>query len=204
MTREPLTLELLTELVIIQRLSRREVAERTGWSKAQVNKKMGEFDLAQDNRVGRPSWNSGQRDPAASRNRQRAARWSKEHREKLAAAKRDKRGAESNRWRGGRAQGGYKQIKVDGRYVYVHRAAAERLLGRKLRDREQVHHMDHDRKNNMPANMLVLMEDDHARLHGELYRNPALDQRGWLRANDIWFVDLGELDASHHVDKAAA
>lgn len=50
--------------------------------------------------------------------------------------------------------------------VHVHRIVAERKLGRRLRPDEVVHHIDGDRRNNDPENIVVLRnQGDHARLH---------------------------------------
>ncbi|WP_304683908.1 HNH endonuclease [Ileibacterium valens] len=46
-----------------------------------------------------------------------------------------------------------------------HRVIAEQLLGRPLKSEEVVHHIDGDRRNNHPANLLVLTQSDHFKLH---------------------------------------
>lgn len=53
-------------------------------------------------------------------------------------------------------------------YVYEHILVAERLLGRKLTSDEVVHHLDGDRSNNRPENLLVLLRSQHVRLHAWL------------------------------------
>ena len=40
-------------------------------------------------------------------------------------------------------------------YAYEHRLVAEKILGRRLRDGEQVHHKDGDKANNQPGNIEV-------------------------------------------------
>jgi len=54
--------------------------------------------------------------------------------------------------------------ETDG-YYYEHDSVAEKSLGRKLRDDEVVHHLDLDRANNHPGNLLVLTKGAHSRLH---------------------------------------
>ncbi|MEG4350285.1 HNH endonuclease [Microcoleus sp. LAD1_D3] len=39
--------------------------------------------------------------------------------------------------------------------VYLHRVIAEQTIGRKLRPGEVVHHLDHDKTNNSPDNLVV-------------------------------------------------
>lgn len=50
-------------------------------------------------------------------------------------------------------------------YVYEHILIAEKMLGRSLKKREVVHHLDLDKSNNRLANLLVLSKSMHAKLH---------------------------------------
>ncbi|WP_352400124.1 HNH endonuclease signature motif containing protein [Anaerotignum sp.] len=53
--------------------------------------------------------------------------------------------------------------------VHTHRVVAEWALGRKLKPGEVVHHIDGDRRNNNPENILVFAsQKEHAKLHAEL------------------------------------
>jgi len=50
--------------------------------------------------------------------------------------------------------------------VHMHRKVAERMLGRKLLVGEVVHHIDGDKKNNNPSNLMIFRSQaDHARWH---------------------------------------
>lgn len=63
--------------------------------------------------------------------------------------------------------------KLYGRHI--HRIVAEAVLGRKLKRGEVVHHIDGNRLNNRPENLLVLPNQaEHAKLHGLLNRGDAL------------------------------
>jgi len=74
----------------------------------------------------------------------------------------EKRG---NAWRGGKSisSNGYVLIFVGKQhhladirgYAYEHRLVAEEKLGRRLRDGEIVHHLDHNKQNNDPSNIEV-------------------------------------------------
>lgn len=67
-----------------------------------------------------------------------------------------------------RKDGSYK--KVDGRHE--HRSVAERELNRKLLNREVVHHVDEDKDNNDPRNLIVFpSQSEHFRWHLELRRH---------------------------------
>jgi hypothetical protein len=52
---------------------------------------------------------------------------------------------------------GYVEVKCgrDGKRVYEHRLVMEQKLGRTLRPGEVVHHIDADRANNDPDNLMV-------------------------------------------------
>lgn len=53
--------------------------------------------------------------------------------------------------------------KING--MHEHRAVAEYILGRKLASNEIVHHIDRNKRNNRPSNLIVMTQAEHARLH---------------------------------------
>lgn len=53
-------------------------------------------------------------------------------------------------------------------YVYEHRLVAEEIMNRSLRPEEDVHHLDNNRANNLPRNLLVLEGTQHTKLHNWL------------------------------------
>lgn len=48
---------------------------------------------------------------------------------------------------------------------YLHRYIAERALGRKLKSDEHVHHVDYDKLNNHPSNLVICKNNYHKLLH---------------------------------------
>lgn len=49
---------------------------------------------------------------------------------------------------------------------HTHRVVAEQMLGRSLHPGEVVHHIDHDKRNNSPENLMVFgSQAEHARWH---------------------------------------
>jgi hypothetical protein len=90
----------------------------------------------------------------------------------------------NNYWRGGRviASNGYILIKVgfnhhlaDIRgYAYEHRLVAEKILGRRLKGTEIIHHKDGNKTNNSPDNLEILDKREHRNHHRIKKRTNAL------------------------------
>jgi hypothetical protein len=84
-------------------------------------------------------------------------------------------GPRNPNWRGGRtvASNGYVLVRVgvghplaDVRgYAYEHRLVAEAKLGRALLPSEQVHHVDGNKQNNDPGNLVVVTQTEHRAEH---------------------------------------
>lgn len=55
-------------------------------------------------------------------------------------------------------------------YVYEHIVVAEKTIKRHLTNKECVHHLDLNRANNSPDNLIVVSEKAHQRIHGWLRR----------------------------------
>jgi hypothetical protein len=150
--------------------------------------------------AGKRPWNAGLAaadDPRlAELSRQMSGRTvSDETRAKQAAAKVGKYGPLSNRWKGGKTYlNGYgaHRMTSGGVRKYAHRMVAEEKLGRALLPSEHVHHIDRDKGNNEPINLLVLSHMDHNRLHRAI--DAGADSRAqqieWLTAQGIKFEEL--------------
>ena len=63
----------------------------------------------------------------------------------------------------------YKSRFYNGEKIFEHRENAEKKIGRKLLKNEIVHHIDGDKKNNLPNNLYVCKDkSEHKRLHNDL------------------------------------
>lgn len=91
------------------------------------------------------------------------------------AAKRDQAGEKNSSWKGGvvRDSAGYILVKRDGHprakacggYVREHILVAEKILGRRIKRDEHVHHINGDKSDNRPENLAVMSASDHISYH---------------------------------------
>jgi len=72
---------------------------------------------------------------------------------------------------------GVTYTKVYGRHE--HRVVAEQMLGRPLKPGEVVHHIDEDKRNNNPENLMVFpSQKEHAAYHAKMNRFFGLTEGG--------------------------
>lgn len=94
-----------------------------------------------------------------------------------------KRGPDHYNWQGGRQRSSHGYVVIhctDGKRRYEHTLVAQKILGRKLRSyglgdprNEVVHHIDGDKINNMPSNLLICTHEYHVALHHRLEKSAA-------------------------------
>lgn len=158
------------------------------------------------------------------------------HRERISAAQADSpnRREKSGKWKGGRFtdREGYVRILPPddyegrlihgGRYVHEHRLVAEMTLGRVLWAREVVHHVNRNREDNRPRNLMVLPSTSvHRRLHVAedralreigligleelpLITRIAVQQPGWIRDGVDALADMTVMDIADDREAALA
>lgn len=69
------------------------------------------------------------------------------------------KGERHHAWNGGRIiQRGYVKIKSGGKYVFEHRLIMEKELGRKLLDKEVIHHINGNTLNNNISNLMLFCD----------------------------------------------
>jgi len=126
---------------------------------------------------------------------------SEETRLKMSAAKTGLRGEDTNNWGGGvwkPGGSGYIQMTKNGVRHYLHRYVAETAIGRKLLTIEEVHHVDMNRENNEPENLLVIRARDHTALHSAMSHERIENQVEWLVNNNIWHLEIGKIEDKKH------
>jgi len=67
---------------------------------------------------------------------------------------------------------GYVCLTINGRAVYQHVHIAEKAIGRSLRTGEIVHHINRNRSDNRPENLLVCSDKYHRELHSRMSKHP--------------------------------
>lgn len=73
-------------------------------------------------------------------------------------------------------------------YVYEHIVVAEDIIGRPLNNGDVVHHLDLNRSNNSPDNLLVLSGPMHAKLHSWMDKNTITPTSEYQERIDIGCV----------------
>ena len=59
----------------------------------------------------------------------------------------------------------YKMSYKNGKTDREHRFIAEKIFGRKLAPNEVVHHIDRNKRNNSPENLIIVTRSEHAHIH---------------------------------------
>ena len=77
-------------------------------------------------------------------------------------------------------------------YIYEHVFIAEQILGRKLTDDEVVHHIDHNRKNNSPDNLMIFASDADHTLYHKGYQAWSTDGLIWHTAKNSTYKQCKE------------
>ena len=78
-------------------------------------------------------------------------------------------GSKSKRWKGGRSISKKRYVRINlgkGIRMFEHRLVGEKMLGRKLKSTEAIHHIDGDKLNNKESNLYICSSNaDHQRAH---------------------------------------
>lgn len=76
-------------------------------------------------------------------------------------------------WKGGTVESnGYRYVRLKRHrvspYYAEHKMVAEQMIGRPLREDEIVHHINGDKTDNRPENLMVMTRSEHMKLHAQL------------------------------------
>jgi len=67
-------------------------------------------------------------------------------------------------------ESGYRQYSSNGdEWKYTHRRVAEKKIGRPIGADEHVHHINKDKTDNRPSNLVIINSDIHRHLHKSHY-----------------------------------
>ncbi|EGC31396.1 hypothetical protein DICPUDRAFT_39985 [Dictyostelium purpureum] len=65
---------------------------------------------------------------------------------------------------------GYRQYQAnDGGWEYTHRTVAEKKIGRPIEPNEHVHHINKNKVDNRPSNLVVIKDNIHREVHRSDY-----------------------------------
>lgn len=163
-------------------------------------KRLAESRLGEGNPMhGRPAWNTGltkETSEILAENGRKLAGIpiSDEAKKKMSLEKTGLRGEEANNFKRGFHENVHGYLVVsDGKVKdYLHRVVAKNYLGRDLEPGEHVHHLDGDKTNNEPSNLIVLSRSAHTKLHRYCSVDDVEGQKNWLAQNDIDYLVLNE------------
>lgn len=92
-------------------------------------------------------------------------------------------------WKGGHVNGqGYRVVYRNGRRVMEHKVVAEEKIGRPLASDEVVHHVDGNRSNNSPKNLVVMKRAEHDKLKDGARRYNHINQLTEDAANMLFGI----------------
>lgn len=99
-----------------------------------------------------------------------------------------KSGSLHPKWKGWRYCGrdnNYREIRINGKYIREHRLVMENSLGRKLKNNEEVHHVNGNSLDNRIENLVLTDKNHHLILEHKLgtYKNHLIKLHGRFKDN---------------------
>ena len=80
--------------------------------------------------------------------------------------------------------------KIEGRWTFEHRVIAAKKIGRPLVTGEVVHHINGNKGDNRPKNLLVTTKSEHKKIHYEAEKIGLKVMAGELEVVSFWDVNI--------------
>jgi len=165
----------LYQMYIVEELSCREIGEELGWNWGTILSHLHKNKIPVRsgglNTKRLRNWFS--KEQAGANNSHQ--KMSNEHKEALrkfwtgkSCPNKSLPGDKNPGWKGGKRLNDYVYVRVNGKRVAEHRLIAERVLGRKLKPTEEVHHFNGKRNDNRNINLLVSNKSYHRWLESRM------------------------------------
>ena len=118
------------------------------------------------------------------------------HKQKLSEAKTGLRMEDANNWRGGVHAPYPQRLDDKGHRKYTHRLIAGKILGESAIKDKEVHHINGNKQDPTPQNLLVISSKAHTLLHKHFgfstINAPKDEQLKWLTDNGFSYLYVGE------------
>lgn len=182
--------------------------KRTIWNKgltkgihpsiaAGAKKKQGKLNPS----FGKTPWNKGKTKDTDERlkivsDKKTGVPLSDNHKQKLSEAKTGLRMEDTNNWRGGVHAPYPQQLDDKGHRKYTHRLIAEKILGAAAIKDKDVHHINGNKQDPTPENLLVISSKAHISLHKHFGFSTISASKGeqleWLTDNGFSYLYVGD------------
>ncbi|MGF7431066.1 HNH endonuclease signature motif containing protein [Thermoanaerobacterium thermosaccharolyticum] len=145
--KEPLDPQWLREKYLVEKLSTTDIADLCGYSPRHIARLLDKFGIPK-------------------RSRKEGVKTQKSREKRSVKMKGKLTGNKNPMYKCGHwISNGYIFTKINGKDVPIHRLVASTVIGRPLKPTEIVHHIDGNKLNNQPQNLLIVTRSQHRTIH---------------------------------------